>query len=183
MSRRLKMNLIAGAVILAFSYWAANPGFERGQFHLLPIGAKGTLATALGWLIRITIISGIFYIARVAWRNVRSTASGGDDQAVIIKLKLSTELGSLAEVEKAHALEDELERTIVSSGIGELDGDEFGGGYCTIYLYGPDAEKLFGSIRPVLKEFPAPAGSFVVRRFGNVWSAVRLQARTCWNET
>jgi len=60
-------------------------------------------------------------------------------------------------------LEHQLSDAIENSSAGELDGDEWGGGTCTIYMYGPDAERLLSVTLPILKTFHAPLGSYVVR--------------------
>jgi len=45
-----------------------------------------------------------------------------------------------------HALSHKLEEVIKAKHLGEFDGDEFGGGDCTLYMYGPDADALFAAI-------------------------------------
>jgi hypothetical protein len=53
-------------------------------------------------------------------------------------------------------------------GVGEFDGEEFGGGRCVLYMYGPDADRLFGVVEPILKATPVARGGFVIRRYGDV---------------
>lgn len=65
-----------------------------------------------------------------------------------------------------HALQDRLAEAIVAAGAGELDGDEFGEGVCTVYLYGPDAARLWEAIAPVLEIEPFLEGSVAIKRFG-----------------
>ncbi len=69
------------------------------------------------------------------------------EQAVIIKFKYgSTDLGPLSE------LEDQLIAAIDAAGVGEFDGNEVAtdGSEGSLYMYGPDADKLFEAVRPVL---------------------------------
>jgi|ERR1051326_2498092 hypothetical protein len=90
-----------------------------------------------------------------------------EEQAVIATIKLrSGNMGSSEERERISALEDQLSDAIKNSSVGEFDGDEYGNGTCTIYMYGPSAERLFGVALPILKEFRAPLGSYVLKRYG-----------------
>ncbi len=43
-------------------------------------------------------------------------------------------------------LEYQLIERIHPGGLGEYDGNELGPGVATVYLYGPDAERLFAAI-------------------------------------
>lgn len=50
------------------------------------------------------------------------------------------------------AVEDQLRQAIdAQPGLGEVDGNEVGSGTATIYLYGPDAEKLWNAIEPTVR--------------------------------
>jgi len=91
-------------------------------------------------------------------------ASASEEQAVIATIKLGS--GNTEEQKRIAALEEELSDAIKHSGAGEFDGDEFGDGVCTIYMYGPSAERLFTVTMPILKRFRAPAGSYVIKRYG-----------------
>jgi len=85
-----------------------------------------------------------------------------------VKLSLSdTEFGKEEERSKIQKLEDDLITAIQKKpGTGEFNGDEFGDGVCTIYVYGPSATQLFDLTIPILLDFQAPGGSFVIKRFG-----------------
>ena len=82
-----------------------------------------------------------------------------------IKLN-SGDMGSADERQRITALEGQLADAITRSSTGEFDGDEYGGGMCTVCMYGPSAERLFVAVLPVLKKFRAPKGSYVVKRYG-----------------
>ncbi len=89
------------------------------------------------------------------------------EHAVIIQLKLSDDgFGSSEERESMHALQDELTTEIEKNSAGELDGDEFGGGTCTIYTYGPDADQLYAAMEPVLRKSKLSVGAVVTKRYG-----------------
>lgn len=65
------------------------------------------------------------------------------------------------------ALEDRLIEVIEHAAVGEFDGNEVGGGTCTLYMYGPNADQLFESIFPVLAQQDFPSGSYAIKRLGN----------------
>lgn len=71
-------------------------------------------------------------------------------QAVIISFDLSDEFGAEEERKRVHTLEDKLNDVLVSSKLGDIDGDEFGDDEVTIYAYGLDADKILEAIEPVL---------------------------------
>jgi hypothetical protein len=93
--------------------------------------------------------------------------SAGEEQALIITIPLhSGKTGNADELKRLYALEDQLIVAIKESGAGEYDGNEIGEGVFTFYIYGPSAERLFSVIRPVLKKFRPPAGSYLIKRYG-----------------
>jgi hypothetical protein len=75
-------------------------------------------------------------------------------------------MGEKEERESIIALVHLLSTAIENSSAGEFDGDEFGGGICTMYMYGPSAERLLAVTLPILKEFQAPLGSYAMKRCG-----------------
>jgi hypothetical protein len=86
-----------------------------------------------------------------------------NDQAVVVHFRYgSTDLKPL------FALEDRLESAIKSAAVGILDGDEVAAdghdGY--IYMYGPDADRLFKAIKPVLASSPFMKGARIAKRYG-----------------
>jgi hypothetical protein len=97
----------------------------------------------------------------------RSAVKRADEQAVILKLKMvSGQMGSDEERHRIHDLEDRLENAIKQSAVGDFDGDEFGDGYGTLYMYGPSADALFGTIQPALQTYRASPGSYALKRYG-----------------
>jgi len=69
------------------------------------------------------------------------------DQAVIVHVPLSDRANGTQE-EFAHltALEEKMEEAIATAGVGEFDGNEFGQGDFTYFMYGPDADRLFAVV-------------------------------------
>jgi hypothetical protein len=107
----------------------------------------------------------------------RPVAKTGE-QAVIVKI--------VSEALDGHAirpLENEIESAISNAGVGEFDGHEFGpwvsfagwplkvqnGGVpfqATLYMYGPDADKLFAAVSPILMKSELCKGGRVLIRYG-----------------
>src|SRR5262245_18950249 len=89
------------------------------------------------------------------------------DHAVIVHLKLSgDEFGAADERDSIHGLCSELERCVTEAGLGEFDGDEFGGRECTLYMYGRDADRLFAAVEHTLRASTHAKGGFVIKRYG-----------------
>jgi len=66
-----------------------------------------------------------------------------EEQAVIATIKLrSGNMGTAEERDRISALENQLSDAIKNSSAGEFDGDEYGNGTCTLYMYGPSAEHI-----------------------------------------
>lgn len=100
------------------------------------------------------------------------------EQAVIVHLPLEEDpFGSAREREAVATLADALEGAIDEQGVGEFDGEEFGGGRCVIYMYGPDADRLFATVEPILKAAPATRGGFAIRRYGEAKDASAAETR------
>ena len=76
-------------------------------------------------------------------------------------------MGDKDERRRILELEHQLSEAIEKSSAGELDGDEFGGGTCTIYMYSSSAEELYSVISPILRAFRAPSGSYITKRCGS----------------
>lgn len=89
------------------------------------------------------------------------------EQAVILYLKVSNRaFGSGEEASLIHSFEDKLEQTIKEKGLGEFDGDEFGEGYATLYMYSADARALYQGIAGAIEGFRPHPGSYVILRYG-----------------
>ena len=111
----------------------------------------------------------ILLLALLIFRWVKSPAivNASEEQALIITIPLrSGKAGNADELKRLHVLEDQLNLAIKDSKVGEYDGDEVGEGVFTIYIYGSSAERLFAVVRPILKRFRPPTGSFLIKRYG-----------------
>jgi hypothetical protein len=100
------------------------------------------------------------------------------EQAVIAHLPLTEDpFGSEREREAIADLAGLLHRTIDDHGVGEFDGEEFGGGRCVLYMYGLDADRLFDAVEPILKAAPLARGGFVIKRYGEAKDLSAAEAR------
>jgi hypothetical protein len=79
------------------------------------------------------------------------TEEPASEQAVLVRIALSQEWGSEEELADIRALGDELERAVARDEVGDYDGDEVEESRCTLYLYGPDADRLYAVVEPVLR--------------------------------
>ncbi len=120
----------------------------------------------------------------VAIRNVRpryapyiiittTTNLSMPEHCVQVVLPLSGEHGSSDQVEAIHELTDQLADAIEEQEAGEFDGDEFGGGICRLYMYGPDADKLFDAIKEPLLASPLSKGGHAIKRYGPPEDGIR----------
>lgn len=74
-----------------------------------------------------------------------------------------------------HGLEKELEKVIEEKAVGEYDGHEIAldmsDGF--LYMYGPNAEKLFKEVKPILEITDFTKGTLATLRFGGPGSGRR----------
>ncbi|MFG2434636.1 hypothetical protein [Streptomyces sp. NPDC048508] len=88
------------------------------------------------------------------------------EHAVIARFHLGGgDLGVSDQWSLVFAAERSARAAVSSSGVGEVDGNEFGGGEVAIFAYGPDAKALYRVMEPHLRALPfRPA--HVVLRYG-----------------
>lgn len=105
------------------------------------------------------------------------------DHSVTVHLRLTDgDIGSFEDEEPIEELTCRLEAAMDASGTGELEGDEWGGGYCKLFLHGPDANSIVDAVLPDLLGFPARPGSYMVKRYGAPGAAeelIELSSRGC----
>jgi hypothetical protein len=92
------------------------------------------------------------------------------EHAVIVQFQYgSTDLSRL------FALEEQIEQAIAQHTAGEFDGNEVAadGSDGSLYMYGPDADRLFAAVRPVLECADFMRGARVTLRYGPPEDGVR----------
>ena len=92
------------------------------------------------------------------------------DHAVLVNFQYGS-----TDLSKLFALEERLEKAIAAAQAGELDGNEVAadGSDGTLFMYGPDADKLFAAIQPVLAAADFMRGARVTLRYGPPAAGVR----------
>jgi len=87
-----------------------------------------------------------------------------DERDVLIVLRLSNrQMGTNEERAEIALMADNLEAAVVEAGLGEYDGDEYGGGECILFFCGPDEMALIGCLRPLLQRTSYARGAHFVR--------------------
>lgn len=88
------------------------------------------------------------------------------EQAVLIHLNGTDLAQDVYDNYDTSTLEDLLIDALQSSSLGEFDGNEVGPETTTLYLYGPDAEKIFTRIEPILRDYPLCEHAEIIIRKG-----------------
>lgn len=84
----------------------------------------------------------------------------GPEEDVVVILKLGNRrMGTAAERSAIESLCEQLEAAVERAGAGEFDGDELGGGECSLFFTGPDARRLFAVLQPLLHRHPMGRGA------------------------
>lgn len=87
-----------------------------------------------------------------------------DEQDLLVVLRLSNrQMGTSRERQEIEAFADELAAAAQEAAVGEYDGDEIGGGECTLFFCGPDIDRLLAVLLPLLKHSPLCRGGHLVR--------------------
>jgi hypothetical protein len=96
----------------------------------------------------------------------QKSATPPSEQAVIVHLDCTGLPEHVYEQYDLATIEDRLIKVIKRDQLGDLDGNEVGPDEATLYMYGPDAERLFAGIESTLREYPLCQGARVEIRRG-----------------
>jgi hypothetical protein len=88
------------------------------------------------------------------------------DESVLIYLDAVNLSDEIYKNYDLSTLEDRLIEAIENNKVGEFDGNEIGEGVTKIFTYGPDADRLYRVIEPVLRSYPLCRNARVVIRKG-----------------
>ncbi|MBT3067698.1 hypothetical protein [Rhodoferax sp. U11-2br] len=102
-------------------------------------------------------------MAAATGAGAEQAAAPKNDHAVVVHFAYGSK-----DLTKLFALEDELEKAMLSAGAGELDGNEVNvdGSDGYLFMYGPHADRLFAVIKPILDKTPFMRGAQAQLRFG-----------------
>ncbi|MFK7740946.1 MAG: hypothetical protein AB8H80_11545 [Planctomycetota bacterium] len=102
---------------------------------------------------------------------------GNDERDLLVVLKLSDrKTGTGGEQRRIEALADRLHEALQEAGVGECDGDEYGGGEATLFFCGPDEDAMLGVLRPLLQRDPMARGASFVRLVEDADGEMRREA-------
>ena len=120
---------------------------------------------------RFWVVIGIVALLYTAWRSLRGRArrasirAGGSEQALLLYLRLpESQAGD--ETPTIVALEEAIESALRARRAGEFEGHDLRDGVWTLYLYGPDAERIFESVAEVVRGTRLDPSSHAILRFG-----------------
>ena len=122
-------------------------------------------------MIRLWIVLAIIALCYTMWRVLRGRASrariraGRPEQALLLRLHLP-ESQADDETPVLVALEEAIESALRQHRAGEFDSHDLRDGIWTLYLYGPDANRIFESVEGVLRATPLDPSSHAILRFG-----------------
>ncbi len=102
-----------------------------------------------------------------------SSPSSADDEAVLLHFSVPT-TGVRRWESRVQALEDQLTALVEESGVGEFDGIERDGQAVVFFLYGPDKERLWKALEPVLRSSKVPLAHALLRAGGPEVTPTRL---------
>ncbi len=87
------------------------------------------------------------------------------EQAVIVHIRGTGLPEEVYETYDISTLQDQLREVVEKYQLGEFDGNEHGPEGTLLYMYDPDAEKLFAGVEAVLRAYPlCKEGCVVIRR-------------------
>ncbi|MHB9026499.1 MAG: hypothetical protein ACYC7E_20380 [Armatimonadota bacterium] len=89
-----------------------------------------------------------------------------DKQAVLIYLVDNDLPDEVYDQYDVATLEDQLIDVIDTQGLGEYDGNEFGPEETILFMYTPDAERLYAGIKSILESYPLCRNARAVIRYG-----------------
>jgi hypothetical protein len=106
------------------------------------------------------------FLKRLFQKPEKASPNPTAEQAVLVYLDGSSLPDEVYEQNDLATIEDRIIAALAGKGLGEFDGNEIGPGGATLYLYGPEAERLFALIEPVLTAYPLCRNARVVIRKG-----------------
>lgn len=122
-------------------------------------------------MLRFWVVIAIIALFYTVWSQLRGRArraairAGSQEQALLLRLRLP-ECQAGDETPIIVALEEAIESALREHRSGELEGHDLRDGVWTLYLYGPDAERIFESVEELLRSARLDPSSHAILRFG-----------------
>ncbi|MFT4843110.1 MAG: hypothetical protein ACI8UD_002290 [Planctomycetota bacterium] len=87
-----------------------------------------------------------------------------EERDLLVVLRLSNrQMGTNDERADIALLAEDLAAKVEEAGLGEYDGDEYGGGECILFFCGPNEMELLGFLRSLLQHSRYARGAHFVR--------------------
>jgi len=122
-------------------------------------------------MIRFWIVLASIALAYTIWSHLRgrvrraAARAGAQEQALLLRLRL-TQSQAGDETPAIVALEEAIESALREHRAGEFEGHDLRDGVWTLYLYGPDAQRIFESVEGVVRGARLDPSSHAIMRFG-----------------
>jgi hypothetical protein len=88
----------------------------------------------------------------------------GDERDLLVVFRLSNrQMGTQEERSALNSLAEQLEAAVCEAGLGEYDGDEYGGGECILFFCGSSEDALIALLRPLIQRSNFGRGAHFVR--------------------
>ena len=119
---------------------------------------------------RIRWLTSLLGLAAATAASAADPSPSAPEQAVIVYFHYGSR-----DLQPLFALEDQLESAVAKAHVGEYDGHEIAidGSDGHLYMYGPDADRLFEAVKPVLESSRFMKGAKVKKRYGPPKDGVR----------
>lgn len=103
---------------------------------------------------------------RLFARRKTAESQPGSEQAVLVFIKAHGLPAHVYEKFDLGTIGGKLREVIKRERLGMFDGNGIGADEAVLYMYGPDAERLFSGVEATLREYPLCQGARVVIRRG-----------------
>ena len=107
-----------------------------------------------------------FFARLLGKKEQADPPTDSNEQAVLIYLDGTSLPQEVYDEYDVATLEDRLTDAISNQSLGEYDGDEFGPEGVTLFMYGPDGQRLFAGIESVVRSYPLCQNARVIIRTG-----------------
>jgi hypothetical protein len=98
-----------------------------------------------------------------------------EEHIVRLQIPLPGEMPTPQEFERYSKLEDLLDAAAQKEGVGELDGNDFGGHEYAIWFYASNGARLAGVLKDALAPVELPTGSKLHIRYGGIDSPAKVE--------
>lgn len=113
------------------------------------------------------------FLSRLFRLGTHSIDPEEDQEYVLVHLDGTSLPDDVYEHCDVWTISERLEAVLRQEGLGDYDGHETRRTETTLFMYGPDAERLYGGIEGVLRDYPLCRNARVVIRRGDLGAPER----------